>query len=155
LNQYNNTHIANDGVFVYSKVQKNTAEINIETTIENQNLFSSSCTVSAIVTDRDGKIIGQTKELGLQLNINESKIIKQKIAVTNPKLWSLEEPYLYRVTSMVRSAGKIIDSENKKFGIRTIEIKANGVFLNGKYIKIKGTNNHQDHAGVGSALPDY
>ena len=30
-----------------------------------------------------------------------------------------------------------------------------GFFLNGKHVKIYGTNNHQDHAGVGSALPDY
>ena len=155
LNQYNNTHIANDGVFVYSNVQKNNAEINIETTIENQNLFSTSCTVSSIVTDRNGKIIGQTKEQPIQLNINENKIVKQKIIVTDPKLWSIEDPYLYRVTSLIKSAGKIIDSKTNRFGIRTIEIKPTGVFLNGKYVQIKGTNNHQDHGGVGSALPDY
>ena len=155
LNEYNNTHIANDGVFIYSKVQKDNAEINIETTVENQNLFSSSCTVSSIVTDRNGKIIGQTKEQPIQLNINENKNVKQKIIVTNPKLWSLEEPYLYRVTSLIKSGGKIIDSKTIRFGIRTIEINPNGVFLNGKYVQIKGTNNHQDHGGVGSALPDY
>ena len=155
LNQYNNLHIANDGVFIYSNVHKNTAEINIETTVENQNLSSSSCTVSAIVTDRNGKVIGQTKEQPLSLNINENKIVKQKIVLSNPISWSLDDPYLYHVTSIIKSAGKIIDSENKRFGIRTIEIKPSGVFLNGKYVKIKGTNNHQDHAGVGSALPDY
>ena len=155
LNQYNNLHIANDGVFIYSNVHKNTAEINIETTVENQNLSSSSCTVSAIVTDRNGKVIGQTKEQPLSLNINENKIVKQKIVSSNPISWSLDDPYLYHVTSIIKSAGKIIDSENKRFGIRTIEIKPSGVFLNGKYVKIKGTNNHQDHAGVGSALPDY
>ena len=155
LNECNNTHIANDGVFVYSKVQNNNAQINIEITVENQNLFSSSCNVSSIVTDRNGKIIGQTKEQPLQLNINENKNVKQKIIVTDPKFWSLENPYLYRITSTIRSGTKIIDSKTNKFGIRTIEIKPNGVFLNGKYIKIKGTNNHQDHAGLGSALPDY
>ena len=42
-----------------------------------------------------------------------------------------------------------------RFGCRTVEIKTNGVFLNGKHIKIYGTNNHHDHAGVGSAQPDY
>jgi beta-galactosidase len=75
--------------------------------------------------------------------------------VANPHLWSLEDPYLYRVTVNVRSSGKIIHSIVQRFGIRTVEIKPNGVFLNGKYVQIKGTNNHQDHAGVGSALPDY
>jgi beta-galactosidase len=155
LNQYNNLHIANDGVFVYSKVQKNIAEINIEATIENQNLSSSACTVSSVITDRIGKIIGQTKEQSVKLNLNENKIVNQKISISTPTLWSLEKPYLYRVTTTIKSSGKIIDSKTEKFGIRTIEIKPNGVFLNGKHVQIKGTNNHQDHAGVGSALPDY
>ena len=40
--------------------------------------------------------------------------------------------------------------------MRTFRFDANeGFFLNGKYMKLQGTNNHQDHAGVGSALPDY
>src|SRR5947209_18683915 len=41
------------------------------------------------------------------------------------------------------------------FGIRTVSITKDGLFLNGKYVKVHGTNNHQDHAGVGSAMPDY
>lgn len=155
LNQYNNVHIATDGVFVHTKAVKNTAEVNIETTMESQHLLPSSCTISSVITDRNGKIIGQTKEQAVQLNTNENKTVKQKITVTNPRLWSLEDPYLYRVTVVIKSSGKIIDRKAERFGIRTIEIKPNGVFLNGKYVQLKGTNNHQDHAGVGSALPDY
>ena len=155
LNQYDNLHIANDGVFIYTKSLKNIAEINIETTIENQNLSSLACTLSNIITDRYGKITGHTKEQQLYFTINENKTVKQKTTVTNPIVWSLENPYLYSVTTIIKSNGKIIDSKTEKFGIRTIEIKPTGVFLNGKHIKIKGTNNHQDHAGVGSALPDY
>ena len=49
----------------------------------------------------------------------------------------------------------IIDSEKIRFGIRTINITDSGLFVNGKHIKIYGTSNHQDDAGVGSALPDY
>ena len=49
----------------------------------------------------------------------------------------------------------MVDTLQQRFGIRTIEIKPDGVFLNGKHIKIHNTNNHQEHAGVGSALPDY
>src|SRR5258706_8172052 len=49
LNEYNNVHIIHDGAFVYTDVQKNLATINIETTVENQNLSSSNCTVSATI----------------------------------------------------------------------------------------------------------
>jgi len=155
LNQYNNLHIAHDGLFVYTKEQKNSAGIYVETEVENQNLFTASFTVFAVVRDRDGKILSQSRDQAVVLNANERKTVKQKLVVLNPKLWSLEDPYLYRITVNIRGVGIIADSETKRFGIRKIEIKPNGVFLNGKYVQIKGTNNHQDHAGVGSALPDY
>src|SRR6185503_14968010 len=86
---------------------------------------------------------------------NEEKTIKHTIAVNDPKLWSLDDPYLYRVIVELSSNGSIIDNKAIRFGFRTIEIKPNGVFLNGKYLKVFGTNNHQDHAGVGSAQPDF
>ena len=156
LNQYNNLHIENDGVFVYTDVAKNNATITIETTVQNKNLALAAGTVSAYITDREGRIIGRTKEQPVSLAINESKTIKQTIAVANPKLWSVEDPYLYRVIPVIKSGGKITDTTKMRFGIRTITIDAaKGLFVNGKSVKIKGTNNHQDHAGVGSAMPDY
>ena len=100
LNQYDNLHIAHDGVFVYADVQDNKATINIETTVENQNLSAANCTVYSYITDRDGKQLAQTKEQPLSLSVNGKRTIKQKITLNNPRLWSLEDPYLYRVVSV-------------------------------------------------------
>ncbi|MFT3907969.1 MAG: beta-galactosidase GalA [Ferruginibacter sp.] len=155
LNQYNRVHLAENPVFVYTNVQGNNATVNIETSIENESLAASDVTVSAMITDRDGKLIGKTAEQNISLKINEKSTVKQKLTVNMPRLWSLEDPYLYRVIPIIKSAGKMIDTDKKRFGIRTITVSAKGLFLNSKYVKIKGTNNHQDHAGVGSALPDY
>lgn len=157
LNQYNNIHIDNDGVFVYSgKVSKNTSAVNIETTVKNQNLFPSNCEISTYITNREGLIVTRTIEEPVSLAVNESRTVKQTVVVNNPMLWSIEDPYLYRVVSVIRSGGKVADSLKIRFGIRNIIIDAaNGLFVNGKSVKVKGTNNHQDHAGLGSALPDY
>ncbi len=155
LNQYNPVHLDENPVFVYSDVQKNGATIFIETTVQNESYAASNVAVSAIITDREGRKIGETTAKQISLSINEKSTVKQSIKITNPRLWSLEDPYLYRVIPMVRSGGKIIDTDKIRFGIRTIDITPKGLYLNGKYLKIKGTNNHQDHAGVGSALPDY
>jgi len=155
LNKYNNVHLANDGAFVYASVQNNNALINIEAPVQNQNFVYSNCTVFSIVTNRDGKIVGQTNEQPVSLNVNETRIIKQKIVISKPTLWSIDDPYLYRAITIIKSNGKIIDSYKKRFGIRTITVNENGLFVNGKYVKIKGVCAHQDHAGVGSALPDY
>ncbi|NJD22253.1 MAG: glycoside hydrolase family 2 protein [Melioribacter sp.] len=82
-------------------------------------------------------------------------MISQKLNVSNPKLWSIEEPNLYKLVSEIKADGKIIDIVETEFGIRTIRWdKDKGFFLNGKHVVIKGMCNHQDHAGVGSALPD-
>ena len=155
LNQYNNLHIVNDGVFSYSKILGNKTTICVETTVENKNISASKGSVFTYVTDRDGKKIAQSVEQSVSLGVNTNTTVKQVLAFTNPHFWTLNDPYLYRVVSIVRQNGKIVDSICNRFGVRTIDIKPNGVFLNGAQIKIKGTNNHQDHAGVGSALPDY
>jgi beta-galactosidase len=155
LNQYQPVHLDEHPVFVHTVVQQKNAIINIETGVQNESYSNAVVSVSAIITDRDGRTIGKTADQVLQLGINQKYTVKQKLTVYNARLWSLEDPYLYRVVPIVKMNGKVIDTDNIRFGIRTVNINAKGLFLNGKYIKIKGTNNHQDHAGVGSALPDY
>jgi beta-galactosidase len=155
LNQYNNLHISQDGVFAWSEVAGNKATVNVKTDVENQNFSSSNCTVSSYLADRDGKMIARSPDQPLSLNVNETKTSAQKISINTPRLWSLEDPYLYRVVVEIKSGGKVIDNKIMRIGIRTIDIKPNGVFLNGKHVKLFGADNHQDHAGVGSALPDY
>ena len=155
LNQYNNLHIAHDGVFVHTIVKGNNASIHVETEIENQNLSLDNATVSSYVTDRNGRVLVKSLEQSVTLSVNGKTTVTHRLNLSNFHLWSLEDPYLYRVVSLIKQNGKVIDSVQHRFGIRTIEVKPNGLFLNGKHVKIKGTNNHQDHAGVGSALPDY
>jgi beta-galactosidase len=155
LNQYNNVHIATDGIYTHAAVSPAKAAVTIETTIQNQDLSPSVVSVLTYITDRNGKKLAQSNEQPLSLGVNNEKPIQQNINLTFPHLWSLDDPYLYRVVSLIKQKGRIVDSVVQRFGMRTIDIKPNGVFLNGKHVKIYGTNNHQDHAGVGSALPDY
>jgi beta-galactosidase len=155
LNQYNNVHISTDGVYTHAAVTPAKAAVTIETTIQNQDLSAANASILTYIADRNGKRIAQSNEQAFSLGVNNEKIIHQNITISTAHLWSLEDPYLYRVVSLIKQKGRIVDSVVNRFGMRTIDIKPNGVFLNGKHIKIYGTNNHQDHAGVGSALPDY
>ena len=75
--------------------------------------------------------------------------------VWHPDIWSLDSPNMYRAVTTVEVDGATVDRDTETFGIRTVRFDADkGFFLNGKPVKIKGTCNHQDHAGVGEALPD-
>ncbi|MCE3281315.1 MAG: hypothetical protein K0Q66_52 [Chitinophagaceae bacterium] len=155
LNEYDNVHIATDGVFATAAVKGSNAGVMIETVIQNESLGIASCTLSSLVIDRSGREVARSPEQPLTIGINGKATFRHRLNLAKPRLWSLDDPYLYRVISIIKQNGKVVDKITHRFGIRTIEIKPNGVFLNGKYVKIKGTNNHQDHAGVGAALPDY
>ncbi len=156
LNERNNLHIPEDGLYVSSEVNDNNVTIFTETVVENKNSVPSDCMMYTYLTDRDGKIIAKSDTQKISLPINGKTTITQKLSLQNARLWSLDDPYLYRAVSVIEENGKITDQIKSKFGIRTLKFDAKeGFSLNGKHIKIKGTNNHQDHAGIGSALPDY
>jgi len=155
LNKYNNLHFADNGIFVYSNVQNNTANITIEATIVNQNATGASGKLTNIITDREGRVVARGTPQNISLASGETKTVRQQLTIHNPLLWSTETPYLYRVVPVITDGNTTIDNQNIRFGIRTIKIDGTGLYVNGQYTKVKGVNCHQDHAGVGSALPDY
>ena len=148
--------IPEDGVFVYADVKDKKATVTVETTVQNNLLNQSNATVYSYITDRKGTVLAKTATQKIKLDSRKDQTIKQQVAIKNPELWSLENPYLYRVVSVLQSENQIVHQTKTRFGIKTVKFDAKeGFFLNGKPLKIQGTNNHQDHAGIGSALPDY
>jgi Arabinogalactan endo-1,4-beta-galactosidase len=155
LNKYNNAHFADNGLFVYTKNQSSKSDIYLQTTLSNQSGHASQLEVSSYITEANGKIVARLASISIKLNADEESTFTHNVSISNPHLWSIEDPYLYRVVSLVKQNGKVIDSLKMRFGIRTVSITKDGLFVNGRYVKVYGTNNHQDHAGVGSAMPDY
>ncbi len=148
--------IPQDGVFVHADVNDKKATVTVETTVQNNLLNQANATVYSYITDRKGTVLGKTTTQKINLDSRKGQTIKQQIAIKNPELWSLENPYLYRVISVLQSEDQTIQQRKTRFGIKTVKFDTKeGFFLNGKHLKIQGTNNHQDHAGIGSALPDY
>ena len=155
LDAFDDTHIANDGIFAHAKIDGKNATLTVETTSLNEGEVATALTTEVVLYDRNGKIAAQSPPQNIRLDINKSGTTTHVINFANPHLWNLDDPYLYRIQVNLKRAGKIVDGQTLKFGFRTVEIKPNGLFLNGKKTKILGVNCHQDHAGVGSALPDY
>ncbi len=157
LNRYNNLHFVDNSIFIRSKLSSKKATISIDAQIENLGLTDEKdLIIQSILLDRSGKQVSTTKDLPLSLAPSEFKTVSQTLNADNLRLWSLEDPYLYRVKTLIKQKGIIIDQIVNRLGIREIIIDAEkGLYLNGKLVKVKGVNCHQDHAGVGSALPDY
>lgn len=155
LNKTSDLHINFHKLFIHSKQSGRSAEITAEIPVVNDQNTSGNGYAYTYVTTRDGKKIATSKTTNFTISSLGEAVVKQTIHVADPHLWSIEDPYLYRVITILKSGNKVIDSVNTRFGIRQISVTANGLFINGTYVKIKGFCNHQDHAGVGSALPDY
>jgi len=159
--------IAPDGIFVWSKFKNNVpegdAEIHVQTTVLNKLANRASATVVAEVVGPDGKIIGSAQSQD-GVGPDAQSEFEQTISVSKPVLWSPETPKLYKVVVKVFGADSTDHSANPKetvdlketeFGIRTVAFDVEkGFLLNGRPYELKGTCNHQDHAGVGAALPD-
>ncbi|MEO5904244.1 MAG: glycoside hydrolase family 2 TIM barrel-domain containing protein, partial [Gemmatimonadaceae bacterium] len=76
-------------------------------------------------------------------------------SINNPHLWSPDDPYLYTVRTEIYEGPKLKDRVESPLGFRWLSFDPQqGFFLNGKKLQLRGTNRHQDYAGLGSALSD-
>lgn len=84
---------------------------------------------------------------------HEEVPVATDIAISNPKLWDLDTPYLYRVYArLLREDGSVADEVSDRFGIRTVEIGPDfGLKLNGRKVLLKGYANHHTLGALGAA----
>jgi beta-galactosidase len=147
-------HVPQWGTYVRATVEKNKATVTIDTEIANDSDAPADFEVVSAVLAPDGRQAASTAAKS-RAAAWSTGVVKSSVSVPDPVLWSVEEPRLYRLVTTVRQGGRVVDTYETPFGIRTIRFdKDKGFFLNGKPVKIKGTCNHQDHAGVGAAVPD-
>lgn len=126
----------------------------VTTDVTNETSAAVTATVLSEILDTSGKVIlsGQATQ---PLSAGTDANVKQQLSLAKAGLWSLENPQLYQLRSTISVSDKVVDQITTAFGVRHIRFDVDrGFFLNGKHVKIQGVNNHQDHAGVGVAMPD-
>jgi beta-galactosidase len=155
LQKTNPLHVIQNGTYVTSEIKNDAAEVTAEVTIENKGNYKGPLEIVQNIVDASGNQIATVSENATAPDFYKTAKYTSKVTVKNPLLWDIDSPNLYRLVTQIRQGGKILDQYETSFGIRTMRFDAEkGFFLNGKNIKLKGTNNHQDHAGLGTALPD-
>jgi beta-galactosidase len=148
-------HVKQWGTLVRSELKGESAVLSVRTEIENDMIEARDARVVSTVLDPAGKEVGKAVTATVSVAPVGEQTLEQQIPVDKAQLWSLEERNLYTLVTEVRSGGEAVDRYETRFGIRSIKVDASqGLLLNGKPTKVKGTCNHQDHAGIGVALPD-
>ena len=150
--------VAPFGTFVYADLKQpyDKATIHVETEVNNHSLTTQQCEVSHRLLDADGREVAKSEPSMVTLKAKQT--LNTQLLTLNlsaPHLWSPADPYLYKVETTVKVDGCVTDVYETTTGIRDIEFDADrGFLLNGQPLKLKGVNMHQDHAGVGAAIPD-
>ena len=138
------------------KQKPGNAVLTVRTEVTNSGLQKRLYTVDIRLLDAEGHEVMYGKDTHpSNLNAKDTREQLSMMVVKDPHLWSPDDPYLYQVEHIVKVDDEVTDVYTTTIGIRDIAFDAErGFLLNGQPLKLKGVNMHQDHAGVGAAIPD-
>jgi beta-galactosidase len=132
-------HVARWGTFVTTPDLANTikeryADVHVQTQV-----VGSADDVVSTVRDASGRAVATGHGTVADIRLAQ------------PHLWSTDDPYLYTLRTEVVSAGSVVDSYDTTFGVRWLVFDpGNGIFLNGKHLKLQGVDLHNDQGALGS-----
>lgn len=144
--------IVTNGIYVNSMLcPDGRFKVVIDTEAVSRNREYKKAEITHIITDADGNSIAISTS-AVQLYA-EPTVNSQFFYVANVKLWDIDAPYLYTLSTIIRCDGCTFDAVNQKIGFRTIDFDPdNGFFLNGRHVKIHGACQHHDLGSLGSAF---
>lgn len=155
LHLSNAISVRQQDVFITTPIVRNSeAIINIETKISNKSNGIKWVDEVIEIYDNSGKLVTHGKNQGSQIQVRLAGTeITHKIIISNPKLWSIDRPFLYKVVIKVFDNVRLLDRYETTFGIRSFYFdKDNGFFLNNQPLKIKGVCMHHDLGALGAAF---
>jgi beta-galactosidase len=148
-------HVPQWGSVVRSTVAADGASVDAALEVRNTGTAPADAIVRHRIVDAAGRLAATLPETRVTVAAGETATARAQARIAAPQLWSVETPHLYRLESEVRVGERVVDRYVTPFGIRTIRFDpARGFLLNGRPVKLLGSCNHQDHAGVGTGIPD-
>ena len=132
LTKTHSVHVKHWGVHVVTDAKTGQVKVDVELD-KYQATNTHRPTVKNTVFDANGKEVG--------------------LKVKNPHLWSVEDPYIYKVRTQVMIDGKVVDEVWTTTGFRDFKFDAEtGFWLNGKNFKLNGVCEHHDFGCLGAAV---
>lgn len=150
----NPVHIKQWGVFAYPEnVDTKQGTLKVAVEIKNESKQNSNLIVRHELFSPEGTVVGKSDDKLLVPAERESQV-SLGIKVSDPQLWSIDNPDLYQLKTSLLSNGKVIDETITTTGFRSLTFDPDkGFALNGSLMKIKGVCLHHDAGVLGSAVP--
>ena len=147
--------VAGGGVFVtYPKIEADEAVVHVKTGVASDRSVIAGFSLRTSLIDAEGHTAGSGTFDATPLRSGQNIHLEQDVTIKNPKLWHPDRPYLYTLLSEVKEGGVTVDSLRTPVGIRRIEFKPDGFYINGKKVYVRGGNRHQQYQNIGDAAPD-
>ena len=141
------------------EISRESATLNLKVSVEN---CSKSEAKAKVMTDiyalnpdgnRTGRLVASAAPASLTLAPASTATAALTAIIRNPKLWGLKQPNRYVACTTIEQDGKVIDTYETPFGLRTIKFTAdNGFLLNGERVPLNGVCDHHDLGALGAAL---
>ena len=130
------------------------AAVRVETTVVNDGTKAVQVSLTSELRDPAGRVVAKAAAKA-PLAAGAQTVLPQEFILDAPALWDIDAPQLYTLVSSVRRGGQVVDRYETPFGIRDIRFDPDkGFFLNGRSVKMKGGDIHQDAGSLGAAIPD-
>lgn len=161
LTKSNLIHIAQWGTYVISQnISDSSADINLSVKLDNASSkdekIDLTTEIHTYLNSKKGPLIKTIYTKSISIEKNSTIEISANTTLKKPLFWGPmpdQKPHLYMATNKIMRNGKILDTYETVFGIRSIQCDATeGLIINGKKIKIKGVNQHHDLGALGAAF---
>ncbi|WP_347302518.1 beta-galactosidase GalA [Croceibacterium sp. TMG7-5b_MA50] len=151
----NAVHVPQWGSYVRCTTQSAGAEVAATLELRNDGAEPATLTLRQRIEGADGRLAVRLDDQTLTVPARDSLSAEATVLLPAPRLWSPADPAMYRLVSEVLVGEAMVDRYVTPFGVRTVKFDARrGFLLNGAVTKLLGVCNHQDHAGVGTGIPD-
>ncbi|MBO4849615.1 MAG: DUF4982 domain-containing protein [Prevotella sp.] len=142
LTETSHLHVAHWGVYVSTTAK---GDVNMEVTLADDAKTGVRPVIRHTITDANGKVVATAKGTSTQAHLKVKK----------PQLWSIDHPYIYKVTTELIVDNKTVDTYVTHTGFRYFEFNPQkGFSLNGKSMKINGVCEHHDLGCLGAAIAE-
>nr|WP_240160003.1 Ig-like domain-containing protein [Paenibacillus aceris] len=157
LSVTNPIHVERYGTFVTTPhlendYKANKAGVNLSTKVKNETSAAAQIKVKSTIVDSAGTAVAsvespeQTVQAGVVANFADHT------EIMNPKLWSVDNAYRYKLVTEVTVGGQVVDTYETRLGLRYFTFDPNdGFSLNGQYMKLHGVSMHHDLGALGAA----
>lgn len=154
LTYTNTVHVAHWGTYVTaSEILENSADVKATTTLKNSDSIETSVVLLTSILDENWQVLTTVKQKDIHIQPGQETEIIQHLTVDNPRLWDINDPYMYMAMTTVIQGKQILDTYQTPFGIRYFHFDPDkGFFLNGRHVKLKGVNLHHDLGPLGAIV---